>query len=91
MRTVSWTARSPFLQTSQSSKKQEDEIDLAPSASCRGRTLGVITFVSAESGRRFDATDLAFAEELASIASLAVDNARLYVKRRTRIVPKTIF
>jgi signal transduction histidine kinase/ActR/RegA family two-component response regulator len=45
---------------------------------CRGRTLGVMSFVSAESGRLFDATDLALAEELASIAALAVDNARLY-------------
>jgi light-regulated signal transduction histidine kinase (bacteriophytochrome) len=44
----------------------------------RGQTLGAITFVSAESGRRYDASDLAFAEELAHRASLAVDNARLF-------------
>jgi len=49
---------------------------------CRGKTLGVITFVSTDSGRKFDAKDLAMAEELASIAGLAVENARLYREAR---------
>ena len=44
----------------------------------RDRIVGVITFVAAESGRRFDELDLALAEELASRAATAVDNARLY-------------
>lgn len=44
----------------------------------RGRTLGAITFVSAESKRRFGPNDLAFAEELAHSAAMAVDNASLY-------------
>jgi len=44
----------------------------------RGRTFGAITFVTAESGRRYGAGDLAFAEDLARRASLAVENARLY-------------
>ena len=44
----------------------------------RGRTLGVITLVSAESGRRYGWADLELAEELARHAALAVDNARLY-------------
>lgn len=44
----------------------------------RGRTLGAISFVLAESGRRYDVSDLAFAEDLARRAGLAVDNARLY-------------
>ncbi|MBX6341826.1 MAG: GAF domain-containing protein, partial [Thermomicrobiaceae bacterium] len=44
----------------------------------RGRTLGAITLVSAESGRRYDEDDLALARELARRAALAVDNARLY-------------
>ncbi len=42
------------------------------------RILGVITFVMAESGRRYSEVDLAFIEELASRAALAVDNAWLY-------------
>jgi len=44
----------------------------------RGRTLGAITLVSAESGRRYGTDELALAEELARRAALAVDNARLY-------------
>jgi PAS domain S-box-containing protein len=47
----------------------------------RDRTIGTVTFVSAESGRRFDEYDLALAEALASRAAIAVDNARLH---RTR-------
>jgi PAS domain S-box-containing protein len=45
----------------------------------RGRSAGTITLVVAsESGRRYDSDDLRFAEELASRAALAVDNARLH-------------
>jgi PAS domain S-box-containing protein len=43
-----------------------------------GRTLGVMTFISAESGRHYGLDDLAFAENLAGRAALAIDNARLY-------------
>ena len=46
----------------------------------RGRTLGAITFVSAESGRTYDEADLALAEELARRAAMATDNARLYTE-----------
>jgi PAS domain S-box-containing protein len=48
----------------------------------RGRTLGALTLVSAESGRRFSSHDLAVAEELGRRAGLAVDNARLYERAR---------
>jgi PAS domain S-box-containing protein len=44
----------------------------------QGRTLGVITFISAESGRRYGREELALAENLAHRAGIAVDNARLY-------------
>jgi len=47
----------------------------------RGRALGAISFVSAESGWRYGQTDLDLAEELARRAGLAVDNARLYRDR----------
>jgi serine phosphatase RsbU (regulator of sigma subunit)/PAS domain-containing protein len=47
----------------------------------RGRTLGAITFVSAESGRAFDENDLLLAEELAVRCAIAVDNARLFGER----------
>jgi PAS domain S-box-containing protein len=46
------------------------------------RTLGAITFASAESGRRYARADLALAEDLARRAALAVDNARLYREAR---------
>lgn len=44
----------------------------------REATIGAITLVTAESGRRYVEEDLAFAEELARRASLAIENARLY-------------
>ena len=44
----------------------------------RDRTLGAITLVHAESGRRYDAQDLELAEELARRAAVAIDNARLF-------------
>jgi serine phosphatase RsbU (regulator of sigma subunit) len=47
----------------------------------RERVLGTITFVSAESGRRFDDQDLALAQDLALRAAAAIDNARLYESR----------
>ena len=44
----------------------------------RDRALGAITFVSAETGRRYDETDLAVAQDLARRAATSVDNARLF-------------
>lgn len=48
----------------------------------RGRTLGAITLVAAESGRHFAAADLTLAEDLAQRAAVAVDNAELYRELR---------
>ena len=48
----------------------------------RGRVLGVITFVSSESGRPYTRLDLALAEELAARAAVAVENSRLYAELR---------
>jgi PAS domain S-box-containing protein len=44
----------------------------------RDQILGSISFVSAESGRRYDARDLRVAEELAARAGQAIENARLF-------------
>jgi signal transduction histidine kinase/CheY-like chemotaxis protein len=44
----------------------------------RGRTLGAMTFVNAESSRRYGPAELALAEDLGRRAGTAVDNARLY-------------
>ncbi len=41
----------------------------------RGRILGALSFVSAETGRHYGPEDLAFAEDLARRAAMAVDNA----------------
>jgi len=46
----------------------------------QGKTLGTITFVSAESGREYTENDLRLAQELAARASLAVENARAYAR-----------
>ena len=51
----------------------------------QARILGVISFVSAESERKYTSADLELAEELARRASLAIDNAQLYrVAQRDR-------
>jgi hypothetical protein len=50
----------------------------------RGRTIGAISMVAAESGRRFDREHVDFACQIADRAALAVENARLYTER-TRI------
>jgi PAS domain S-box-containing protein len=47
----------------------------------RGRTIGAISFVVAESDRSFTEDDILFAERLAAQCALAVDNARLFGER----------
>ncbi len=44
----------------------------------RGRTLGALTLIWAESGRHYGDDDVPLMEELGRRAALAVDNARLY-------------
>jgi signal transduction histidine kinase len=44
----------------------------------RNESLGIITFVAAESGRVYGADDIEFAESLAARSALAISNARLY-------------
>ncbi len=51
----------------------------------QGRVLGVISLLVTESERRYGAEDLALAEELASRASLAIENARLYLAAQSEI------
>ena len=54
----------------------------------RGRMHGAITLVSAESGRRYEETDLRLAEELARRAAMAVDNAKLYEEAQREIAER---
>ncbi|MCU1676040.1 MAG: Serine phosphatase RsbU, regulator of sigma subunit [Frankiales bacterium] len=44
----------------------------------RGRTLGSVTLITAESGHLYNAGDLAFAQDLAGRAAVAIDNASLF-------------
>lgn len=46
----------------------------------RGRTLGAVAFVYAESGRNYSRVDVAFAEDLARRAAQAIDNSRLHTE-----------
>jgi signal transduction histidine kinase/DNA-binding response OmpR family regulator len=59
-------------------------VELAPRShlclplTARGRILGALTLVYADSGRHHSTDDVALAEELARRVGLAMDNARLY-------------
>jgi GAF domain-containing protein len=55
----------------------------------RSGTLGTVTLISAEGGRRYDAADLAFAEDLARRAALAVENAHTYLEQSGRLATVT--
>jgi PAS domain S-box-containing protein len=50
--------------------------------SVREATIGVIAFVSAESGRKYTIADLNLAEDLGRRAAIASENARLYATLR---------
>ncbi|HLL55762.1 MAG TPA: GAF domain-containing protein [Myxococcaceae bacterium] len=50
--------------------------------SARGRVLGALTFVAAESGRVFGPSELAVAEDLGKRAGLAMENASLLEEAR---------
>ena len=61
-------------------------LDLRSALSCplkvQDRVVGVITWVSGEGGRRFTPDDLAFGENLAQRAAVAIDNAKLHSQVR---------
>ncbi len=54
----------------------------------RGRTLGAISLIAAESNRRYNPRDLAVVEELAFRCALALDNARLYNEAWKEVVER---
>ncbi|HEX7048780.1 MAG TPA: GAF domain-containing protein [Longimicrobiales bacterium] len=62
---------------------------MAVPLTARERTLGVITFASAE--RSYDANDLAFAQDIATRAAVAIDNARLYERAQEANKAKSDF
>jgi PAS domain S-box-containing protein len=63
----------------------------------RGRMIGALEFVWAESGRHYTEEDLGVAQDLAARAALALDNARLYGERvrvslslQERLLPRSL-
>lgn len=57
----------------------------------RDDVLGSITFIGAESGRRYNHDDLEFAESLATRAALAISNARFYAQAQLANLAKADF
>jgi PAS domain S-box-containing protein len=57
----------------------------------RGRVIGALTLVYADSDRRYTEADLRLAEELALRASTAIDNATLYLEAREAVEARDIF
>ncbi len=50
----------------------------------RGRVVGLVTLVQAESNRRFTAIDREFLEDVSNRIAMAVDNARLFEAEKSR-------
>jgi PAS domain S-box-containing protein len=55
------------------------------------RAVGVMSFISAESGRVYQQSDLRLAEEVARRAGLAIENARLYRDAREAVRVREVF
>ena len=55
------------------------------------RPIGVLSFVTAESERRYDGNDLVLATEIARRASLAIENARAYSEARAAVETRDNF
>ncbi len=67
------------------------ESSLSVPLEARGRTIGVLTLVSSESGARYGPEDIAFARSLAHRASLAIDNSRLYQEAQAAVAARDDF
>lgn len=57
----------------------------------RGRTLGAMTFVTAESRRHYGLADLEFVQDLARRTAISMDNARLYHEAQCAILAREEF
>ena len=56
----------------------------------RGTNLGTLTLVASNEGTRYGEWDLGVAEELASHAALAIDNAHLYTQAQLELTERTL-
>jgi signal transduction histidine kinase len=59
--------------------------------SARGHVFGALSLVHSDSGRRYGEADLAAAQEIATRAATAIDNARLYASAQTANRAKSEF
>ena len=57
----------------------------------RGQTLGAMTFVCADSGRRYGPSDVALAQDLADRCALSLDNARLHSRLQETVRTREMF
>ncbi len=57
----------------------------------RGQMLGVLTLSSAVPGRRYGRADLELAQDVASRAAIAIDNARLYLASQDAVRARSEF
>jgi signal transduction histidine kinase/ActR/RegA family two-component response regulator len=81
--------------------KHEDHLRLIRSLGLRsyigvplivsGKTIGVLTFATAESGRTYTGADLSLAQDLSNRAAVAIQNANLYQALREEDHRKTEF
>ena len=74
-------AKPPEDQLSLVRELQMQSTIIVPLAIAGQPPFGTLTLVMSDSGRRFDESDLALAEELGRRAATAVENARLYTER----------
>jgi PAS domain S-box-containing protein len=65
------------LEVAQRGKPELSESRMCVPLRARGRTLGALTLMTRAPGRSYGADDLAAAQDLAGMMSLAIDNARL--------------
>ena len=80
----------PTMNGKQGTGNEEVSV-LAIPLKARGRVLGVLTLALGSSGRNYEAADLSLAEELASRAAAALENARLYRDIQERDLRKNEF
>jgi PAS domain S-box-containing protein len=59
--------------------------------SARGHVFGALSLVYSDSGRRYDEADIGAAQEIATRAATAIDNARLYESAQTANRAKSEF
>ncbi len=72
-------------------KLQMTSAMIVPLITIDGKTIGSMTFVSAESKRTYTQADLKIAEEVASRAALAIHNARMFTDSQKAIAIRDEF